>query len=76
MKIGEVKTIVALFGKVSQHPAFGYLFDTFLKLLYLINYPFIHPCFARSYRLVEVHLRGLKGDPPSISTSSYVEFEE
>ena len=44
------------------------LFDTFLKLLYLINSPFIHPCFASFSLLVEVIIRVLKGYPPSIAT--------
>ena len=33
-------------------------FDTFFKLLYLINYPITHPCFASFSLFVEVNLRG------------------
>ena len=41
----------------------GNLFDTFLKLLYLINYPFIHPCFASFSLLVEViNIAGTQGN--------------
>ena len=39
----------------------GNLFDAFLELLYLNNYPFIYPCFASFSLLVEVNLRVLKG---------------
>ena len=49
----------------------GNLFDTFLKFLYLINYPFIYPCFASFSLLVEVNLWVLKGYPPSIATQCY-----
>ena len=46
----------------------GNLFDSILKLLYLINYPFAHPCFARFSLFVKIILRVLKGYPPSIAT--------
>ena len=39
----------------------GNLFDTFLKLLFLIDCPFIYPCFANFSLLVEVILWVPKG---------------
>ena len=53
----------------------GDLFDIFLKLLYLIDYLFIHPCFASFSLLVEVNSRILKGHPPSIATQCYDQHE-
>ena len=42
--------------------------ETALKLLYLINYPFIHPLFASFSLLVEVILWVFEGYPASIAT--------
>jgi hypothetical protein len=57
------------FKEKSPDTRIGKLFETFLKLLYLINYPFIHPCFTKlSFK---VNLWVLKGYPPSIATECY-----
>ena len=59
-KVGGVKKVVVPFGEVFQN-FIGNLFDTFLKLLFLINSPSIHPCLASFSLLIGVILWILKG---------------